>query len=179
MKVSEMALGTWGIGGAGWNDNPEETRIDAICAAVENGVNFIDTAPAYNAGAAECLVGKALKQSGTRQRVIVATKCGNFYMGNGTYVRDGHYDKIIQQCDDSLKNLQTDYIDLMLIHWPDVNTDFAETADALNALKKSGKVLHIGVSNFTGSKWRRSGSIVRWKPISRSTLWLSTQMKNR
>ena len=59
MKVSEMALGTWGIGGAGWDDNPEETRIDAICAAVENGVNFIDTAPAYNAGAAECLVGKA------------------------------------------------------------------------------------------------------------------------
>lgn len=51
MKVSEMALGTWGIGGAGWDDNPEETRIDAICAAVENGVNFIDTAPAYNAGA--------------------------------------------------------------------------------------------------------------------------------
>ena len=50
-------------------------------------------------------------------------------MGNGTYVRDGHYDKIIQQCDDSLKNLQTDYIDLMLIHWPDVNTDFAETAN--------------------------------------------------
>ena len=63
MKVSEMALGTWGIGGAGWDDNPEETRIDAICAAVENGVNFIDTAPAYNAGAAECLVGKALKQN--------------------------------------------------------------------------------------------------------------------
>ena len=78
MKVSEMALGTWGIGGAGWDDNPEEIRIDAICTAVENGVNFIDTAPAYNAGAAECLVGKALKQSGTRQRVIVATKCGNF-----------------------------------------------------------------------------------------------------
>ena len=51
MKASEMALGTWGIGGAGWDDNPEETRIDAICAAVENGVNFIDTAPAYNAGA--------------------------------------------------------------------------------------------------------------------------------
>ena len=50
MKVSEMALGTWGIGGAGWDDNPEEIRIDAICTAVENGVNFIDTAPAYNAG---------------------------------------------------------------------------------------------------------------------------------
>ena len=78
-------------------------------------------------------------------------------MGNGTYVRDGHYDKIIQQCDDSLKNLQTDYIDLMLIHWPDVNTDFAETADALNALKKSGKVLHIGVSNFTREQMEEIG----------------------
>ena len=147
MKVSEMALGTWGIGGAGWDDNPEETRIDAICAAVENGVNFIDTAPAYNAGAAECLVGKALKQSGTRQRVIVATKCGNFYMGNGTYVRDGHYDKIIQQCDDSLKNLQTDYIALMLIHWP-VAGKVEETWKIMEEYVDAGKIRAIGVSNF-------------------------------
>ena len=64
---------------------------------------------------------------------------------------------IRDRCDDSLKNLQTDYIDLMLIHWPDVNTDFAETADALNALKKSGKVLHIGVSNFTREQMEEIG----------------------
>ena len=75
MKVSEMALGTWGIGGAGWDDNPEETRIDAICAAVENGVNFIDTAPAYNAGAAECLVGNAPKgHSGNKVRKFLHGK---------------------------------------------------------------------------------------------------------
>ena len=149
MNVSEIALGTWGIGGAGWDDNPEATRLDAIRAAVENGINFIDTAPAYNSGEAERVIGKALKEMGCRQDVIVTTKCGNFYMGNGVYVRDGHRDKIIGQCEESLRNLQTDYIDLMLIHWPDPNTPFEETMGALNDLKAQGKILHVGVSNFS------------------------------
>ena len=157
MKVSEIALGTWGIGGAGWDDNPEATRVDAICAAVENGINFIDTAPAYNSGEAERVIGRALKDSGKRQDMIITTKCGNFYMGNGVYVRDGHRDKIISQCEESLRNLQTDYIDLMLIHWPDVNTPFEETMGALSDLKKEGKILHVGVSNFTREQMEDAG----------------------
>ena len=60
LKVSELALGTWGIGGAGWDDNSDDTRLDAIRAAVESGINFIDTAPAYNGGEAERVMGKAL-----------------------------------------------------------------------------------------------------------------------
>lgn len=68
MKASEMALGTWGIGGAGWDDNPEETRIDAICAAVENGVNFIDTAPAYNAGASRMSGGEGAPSRAERAK---------------------------------------------------------------------------------------------------------------
>ena len=64
MTVSEMALGTWGIGGAGWDERPEESRLGAIRAAVEQGVNLIDTAPAYNAGAAERFVGRVLEEMG-------------------------------------------------------------------------------------------------------------------
>lgn len=80
LQVSEMALGTWGMGGSGWDDYSEDTRLDAIRAAVECGVNFIDTAPAYNNGVAERFVGKAVKEMGVRDKVIIATKCGQrFY----------------------------------------------------------------------------------------------------
>ena len=80
LQVSEMALGTWGMGGSGWDDYSEDTRLDAIRAAVECGVNFIDTAPAYNNGVAERFVGKAVKEMGVRDKVIIATKCGNDFM---------------------------------------------------------------------------------------------------
>ena len=149
LQVSEMCLGTWGMGGVGWDDNSEATRLDAIAAALEAGVNFIDTAPAYNNGAAERLLGKALKQLGRRQDVILSTKCGNFFTDGITYIKDGRRDKLIGQVEESLRNLQTDYIDLMLIHWPDPKTPFEETMGALNDLKKAGKILHVGVSNFT------------------------------
>lgn len=149
LQVSEMCLGTWGMGGVGWDDNSEETRLDAIAAAIEAGVNFIDTAPAYNGGAAERLLGKALKDLGKRQEVIISTKCGNFFTDGITYIKDGRAEKITKQIEESLQNLQTDYIDLMLIHWPDPNTPFEETMGALNELKKAGKILHVGVSNFS------------------------------
>lgn len=88
MQVSEMALGTWGIGGVGWDTHSEESRLDAIRAAVEAGVTFFDTAPAYNAGVAEQVLGKALADLGARKNVIISTKCGNEYI-NGGYVKDG------------------------------------------------------------------------------------------
>ncbi|MDD3347899.1 aldo/keto reductase [Oscillibacter sp.] len=158
MQVSEMALGTWGIGGVGWDNNSEETRLDAIRAAVENGVNFIDTAPAYNGGEAERVVGKAIKNMGARKDVVISTKCGNVFVDGTTYVRDGSRERIRQQCEDSLKNLQTDYIDLYLIHWPDPKVPFAETMDALNQLKKEGKILHVGVSNFSREQMEEAGA---------------------
>lgn len=162
LQVSEMALGTWGIGGAGWDDHSEDTRVDAIRAAVESGINFIDTAPAYNAGAAEQLLGKTLKDMGVRKDVIISTKCGNVFVNGTTYVRDGSAKRILQQCEDSLRNLQTDYIDLYLIHWPDPNTPFEETMGALNQLKKDGKILHVGVSNFSQAQMEEAG---RFCPI--------------
>ena len=147
LLVSEMALGTWGIGGAGWDSYTDDSRLNAIHAALEQGVNLIDTAPAYNAGAAERYIGTVLKDRNARSSVYIATKCGTEYI-NGGYVRDCSAPTILRQCEESLRNLQTDYIDFYLIHWPDVKVSLEETMDALNTLKKQGKILHIGVSNF-------------------------------
>ena len=156
MLVSELALGTWGIGGAGWDDRPEETRLDAIRAAVECGINFIDTAPAYNGGVAERYIGQVLKELGVRNKVMITTKCGTEFI-NGAYVRSCAPETILRECDESLKNLQTDYIDLYLIHWPDANVPIGETMGALNQLKEAGKILHIGVSNFTKEQMEEAG----------------------
>ena len=149
MQVSEMTLGTWGIGGVGWDDNPKSVRQDAIRAAVEAGVNFFDTAPAYNAGAAERCLGEALADMGLRDKMYISTKCGNVFVDGVTYRRDGSAAGIRRQCEDSLRNLRTDYVDLMLIHWPDPNTPFAETMAELAKLKEEGKIRHVGVSNFS------------------------------
>lgn len=148
IEVSKMCLGTWGIGGAGWDNYSDESRMDAIKAALDCGINFIDTAPAYNAGKAEQYVGETLHKLGARKEVVISTKCGNEFI-DGKYVRCGSADKILRECDESLQNLKTDYIDVYLVHWPDPNVAMEETMDALNQLKKQGKILHAGVSNFT------------------------------
>ena len=122
------------------------TIPDAIRAAVECGVNFIDTAPAYNNGVAERFVGKAVKEMGVRDKVIIATKCGNDFI-NGAYVRNGSRDNILRECEESLRNLQTDHIDLYLIHWP-VPGCYLSTWKVLEEIQKSGRALSIGVSNF-------------------------------
>ena len=148
LSVSPMTLGTWGIGGAGWDDYPDDVRMDAIAAAVESGINFIDTAPAYNAGEAERFIGKTLEQTGNRGKVVIATKCGNRFI-DGKYVRSGKPENIFAECEDSLKNLRTDHIDVMLVHWPDPTVPFSETFGALSQLKAEGKIRHVGVSNFS------------------------------
>jgi len=157
MMVTPITLGTWGIGGAGWDPNSDETRLDAIAAAVECGINFIDTAPAYNAGAAERYIGKALEDMGkdVRDHIFIATKCANAFI-DGQYVRSGRGDLILKQCEESLQNLRTDYIDLMIVHWPDPVVPYEETFGALNRLKEEGCVRHIGVSNFNLEQLQRA-----------------------
>lgn len=157
MHVSEMTLGTWGLGGVGWDDNPLSVRQDAVRSAVEAGVNFFDTAPAYNAGAAERCLGETLADMGVRQKIYLATKCGNEFVDGITYKKDSSPAALRRQCEESLRNLKTDYIDLYIIHWPDPNTPFAETMELLNALKQEGKILHIGVSNFSQAQMEEAG----------------------
>lgn len=148
LRVSKLCLGTWGIGGAGWDSYSDESRMDAIKAALECGINFIDTAPAYNAGKAECYVGETLNKLKKRKEVVISTKCGNKFV-DGKYLRCGSKESILKQCDESLKNLKTDYIDIYLVHWPDPDVELEETIDAVSTLKKEGKILHAGVSNFS------------------------------
>lgn len=148
LRVSKLCLGTWGIGGAGWDSYSDESRMDAIKAALECGINFIDTAPAYNAGKAECYVGETLSKLKKRKEVVISTKCGNKFV-DGKYLRCGSKESILKQCDESLKNLKTDYIDIYLVHWPDPDVELEETIDAVSTLKKEGKILHAGVSNFS------------------------------
>lgn len=148
LRVSKLCLGTWGIGGAGWDSYSYESRMDAIKAALECGINFIDTAPAYNAGKAECYVGETLNKLKKRREVVISTKCGNKFV-DGKYLRCGSKESILKQCDESLKNLKTDYIDIYLVHWPDPDVELEETIDAVSTLKKEGKILHAGVSNFS------------------------------
>lgn len=148
LRVSKLCLGTWGIGGAGWDSYSDESRMDAIKAALECGINFIDTAPAYNAGKAECYVGETLNKLKKRKELVISTKCGNKFV-DGKYLRCGSKEGILKQCDESLKNLKTDYIDIYLVHWPDPNVELEETIDAVSTLKKEGKILHAGVSNFS------------------------------
>jgi hypothetical protein len=148
LRVSKLCLGTWGIGGAGWDSYSDESRMDAIKAALECGINFIDTAPAYNAGKAECYVGETLNKLKKRREVVISTKCGNKFV-DGKYLRCGSKESILKQCDESLKNLKTDYIDIYLVHWPDPDVELEETIDAVSTLKIEGKILHAGVSNFS------------------------------
>lgn len=148
LRVSKLCLGTWGIGGAGWDSYSDESRMDAIKAALECGINFIDTAPAYNAGKAECYVGETLSKLKKRREVVISTKCGNKFV-DGKYLRCGSKESILKQCDEQLKNLKTDYIDIYLVHWPDPDVELEETIDAVSTLKKEGKILHAGVSNFS------------------------------
>ena len=166
LQVSEIALGTWGIGGAGWDENTEDTRLDAIRSAIESGINFIDTAPAYNNGIAEDYVGRVVQDMGIRDKVHIVTKCGTEFI-NGKYVRSCEPAAILRECDTSLRNLRTDYIDLYLIHWPDASVPIEATMATLLHLKEQGKIRHIGVSNFSKEQIieaRKYGPIEAYQP---------------
>jgi aryl-alcohol dehydrogenase-like predicted oxidoreductase len=141
LKVSEVGLGGNNFGW--WADEP--TSVAVISSALDAGINFIDTADAYDRGHSEEFIGRALL--GKRHRVIIATKFG-FPMGDGPNDRGGSRHYVLRAVDNSLKRLQTDYIDLYYIHTPDASTPIEETLSALDSLVRSGKVRYTGCSNF-------------------------------
>lgn len=147
VEVSELAIGTWAIGGQGWGDVNETDSIKAIHAMIEQGVNFLDTAPIYGAGNSEEIVGRAL-EGGWREKVLLSTKFSIKNGPDGGIINNGSYENCIKECDESLRRLKTDYIDFYFMHWPDPGTPVEETMRALNVLKQQGKIRFIGVSNF-------------------------------
>lgn len=148
IKASRIGLGTWSIGGWMWGGTDEKNAISTIQKALDKGINLIDTAPVYGFGKSEEIVGKALKQYGHRERIVLATKVGLNWKDQ-KIIRDSSKTRIKKEIEDSLKRLQVDYIDLYQVHWPDQNTPIAETAEALGQLLKEGKIRAIGVSNYS------------------------------
>ncbi len=153
-KVSRVALGTWAIGGSMWGGTDEPASIDTILAAVDHGINLIDTAPVYGYGRSEEIVGRALAEGRVRERVAIATKAGLAWEA-GRVFRDASRARILRDVDDSLRRLRTDYTDICQVHWPDPLVPVEITAEAMHKLLDQGKIRAIGVSNFSVDQIRR------------------------
>ncbi|OPL12534.1 MAG: general stress protein [delta proteobacterium ML8_D] len=148
IRASRIALGTWAIGGWMWGGTEEHQAVNTIRAALDLGINLIDTAPVYGFGRSEELVGRALAEYGNRDQVIIATKAGLEWDDKGRVFRNSSKQRILREIDDSLYRLRTDYIDIYQIHWPDPTTPFEETAETMNGLYRKGKIKAVGVSNY-------------------------------
>jgi aryl-alcohol dehydrogenase-like predicted oxidoreductase len=155
---SRIALGTWAIGGWMWGGTDEKESIRTIHAALDQGINLIDTAPIYGNGRSEEIVGEASRQYGRRKSVLIATKVGVDWT-NGKIERNSTRQRILQEFHDSLHRLQTDYIDIYQVHWPDPIVPIEETALTLRELYEQGKIRAIGVSNFSPQQMARFESV--------------------
>jgi aryl-alcohol dehydrogenase-like predicted oxidoreductase len=158
LKVSRVAIGTWAIGGWMWGGTDVAESIATIRAALDHGINVIDTAPAYGFGRSEEIVGKAIADGRPRSSVIIATKTGLEWQGDSVS-RNASRARIMREIDDSLRRLQTDYIDVYQVHWPDPLVMIEETAEAMYALYNQGKIRAIGVSNFSVDQIARFRSV--------------------
>jgi aryl-alcohol dehydrogenase-like predicted oxidoreductase len=146
LKVARVALGTWAMGGWMWGGTDRRESIATIRAALDQGINLIDTAPVYGFGVSEEIVGEALE--GARAEAVIATKVGLEWR-DGKIYRNATRARILQEVDDSLRRLRTDYIDIYQVHWPDPKVPVEETAEAMRSLYEQGKIRAIGVSNFS------------------------------
>jgi aryl-alcohol dehydrogenase-like predicted oxidoreductase len=132
----------------------EAESIATIRAAVERGINVIDTAPAYGFGRSEEIVGKALAEGNLRSRVVIATKVGLEWEG-GRVFRNASRARIREEVEASMRRLRTDQIDIYQVHWPDPLVTIEETAEAMHTLFEQGKIRAIGVSNFSVAQMER------------------------
>ena len=150
LEVSAITFGGWPMGGSQYGATNDDSTIQAVHEAIDHGITCFDTAAAYGLGHSEKLMGQAIQNK--RQEIIVVSKGGlTWDPDKRRLFRDSSEQALIEGCDGSLKRLDTDYIDLYLIHWPDPTTPFEETMKALDNLKTAGKIRHIGVSNFMPS----------------------------
>lgn len=172
LEISVLAFGAWAIGGWLWGGADSEDAVKAIETAIDNGMTTIDTASVYGFGLSEELTGKAIK--GKRDRVQLFTKFGmswtdtrGFFFfdtkhNDGRDVKIYRYasrERVISDCEDSLRRLGTDYIDLFQIHWPDPTTPVSETMEALELLIDQGKIRAGGVCNYDLGLTREASEI--------------------
>ncbi len=161
MNITPVGFGSWAIGGGGWayawGAQDDSDFIAAIHRAMDLGINWIDTAAAYGLGHSEKVVGKAL--AGMTDRPYVFTKCELTWNDKGEIIDCMKRDSIRRECEDSLRRLNLDVIDLYQIHWPRPEEDIEEGWSALAELQREGKVRWIGVSNFSIPQMRRAQAI--------------------
>jgi aryl-alcohol dehydrogenase-like predicted oxidoreductase len=163
MEITPIGFGAWAIGGGGWasawGPQDDDEAVGAIRRAVELGVNWVDTAAVYGLGHSEELVARALEGVPDAKRPRVFTKCSLVWDEEGNISNVLNKDSVKRECEESLRRLQTDVIDLYQIHWPRPDEDIEEGWSALVELRDEGKVRHIGVSNFDVSQMERVGDI--------------------
>jgi len=173
LQVSPIVFGAWAIGGWMWGGADKKDSMRAIHSCLDHGISSLDTAPIYGFGYSEKLVGEAIK--GKRDSYEILTKAGMrweekkgeyFFTTNDNsgiqrdiYTYSGR-DSIIAECEDSLKRLGTDYIDLYQIHWPDKTTPIEEAMEAFRILMEQGKIRAAGVSNYSVEQMERAKSVV-------------------
>ncbi len=160
LTLTTVGLGTWAIGGPwqyGWGPQDDGEAVAAIVAALDAGINWIDTAPAYGLGHSEELVGRALRQ--TRHKPYIATKCGILWNERKEKVVHLKRDSIRRECHASLERLGVETIDLYQMHWPDPDPDIEEAWEEMARLAEEGKVRYLGASNFNVRQMERVGRI--------------------
>lgn len=166
-KVSRVGLGTWAIGGWLWGRTDEKEAVAAVQKALDMGISLIDLAAVYGYGLAEEIVAKALDTPTRRQKAILATKAGVVWNEKGQVWRDGSAASIRKEVEDSLRRLNTDYIDLYQLHWPDPKVSIQESASVFAQLHKEGKIRAVGVSNFSPEQmeeWRKHAPLHSVQP---------------
>src|SRR5450631_3636371 len=161
LKITALGIGAWAIGGSGWSGSmgpqDENESVPAIHAALDRGLNWIDTAALYGLGHSEEVVARALR--GRTPRPYVFTKCERVWDDQGKIGASLKAASIRQECEGSLRRLRADVIDLYQIHWPEPDEDIEEGWTELARLKEEGKVRYIGVSNFSVAQMKRAQAI--------------------
>ncbi|WP_266366928.1 aldo/keto reductase [Tellurirhabdus rosea] len=175
LNLSVITFGAWAAGGWMWGGTERNDAIAAIRTSYELGVTSIDTAPVYGMGASEEIVGEAIRDL-PRDQVQILTKFGMRWdttqgtLAFNTKNNDGQptdiyrfasREGVMKECEESLRRLKTDYIDLYQIHWPDVTTPIAETFEAVERLIEQGKVRYAGVCNYNAAQMQEAGQTVK------------------
>ena len=177
LELSTITYGAFAIGGYMWGGNEKKDSIDSVRASIDHGVTTIDTAPFYGFGLSEEMIGEAIK-SYDRSKVQLLTKFGLVWDGSNNGKGDFFFDaddngkkvpvfkysskeNVIKEIEESLKRLQTDYIDLLQIHWPDSTTPISETMEAVEILLQQGKIRAFGVSNYNVSQIQEAQKTVQ------------------
>lgn len=164
IRLSALAYGAFAIGGNMWGGNEKKDSVESVRASIDHGVTTLDTAPFYGFGLSEEMIGEAIKGY-DRSKIQLLTKFGLVWDGSNNKKGDFFFDaenegkimpvykyaskaNVIKEVEESLRRLQTDYIDLLQIHWPDSTTAISETMEAMEFLMQQGKIRSAGVSNY-------------------------------